>query len=103
MMTIRKNLMLAHGDNWGLSTFVVRVDWPDQSEVSYSSPVISHAADHLHSRPWALYWLDRFSKKGVEGPKERSKSGRPTEITKEVDIKIRSELLENKQDGVQNK
>jgi hypothetical protein len=32
--------------------------------------VPAHAADELHrSRPWALYWLGRFSKEGIEGLK----------------------------------
>ena len=54
----------------------------------------AHAADELHrSRPWALYWLDRFSKEGINGLKDRSKSGRPTEIPKEVAVRIRKELL----------
>jgi putative transposase len=58
----------------------------------------AHAADELHrSRPWALYWLDRFSKEGVEGLKNRSKTGRPSKIPKEVVIRIRTKLLESKQ------
>jgi len=58
----------------------------------------AHAADELHrSRPWALYWLERFSKEGIDGLKDRSKSGRPSEIPKELAISIRKELLESKQ------
>jgi putative transposase len=58
----------------------------------------AHAADELHrSRPWALYWLDRFSKEGIDGLKDRSKSGRPPEIPEELAIRIRRELLESKQ------
>jgi transposase len=42
---------------------------------------IEAAADGLHrSRPWASYWLDSFSKEGIDGLKDRSKSGRPAEI-----------------------
>jgi putative transposase len=59
----------------------------------------AHAADELHrSRPWALYWLNRFSKEGINGLKDRSKSGRPTEIPKEVAVRIRKELLGSKQE-----
>jgi putative transposase len=59
----------------------------------------AHAADELHrSKPWALYWFDRFSKEGIDGLKDRSKSGRPPEIPEELDIRIRRrELLEGKQ------
>ena len=58
----------------------------------------AHAADELHrSRPWALYWLDRFSKEGIEGLKDRSKTGRPPKIPEELAIRIRTKLLESKQ------
>ena len=50
----------------------------------------AHAADDLHRR--ALYWLDRFSKEGIEGLKDKSKTGRPPKIPKELAIKIRREL-----------
>ena len=54
----------------------------------------AHAADELHrSRPWALYWLDRFSKEAVEGLKDRSKTGRPPKIPEELAIRIRTKLL----------
>jgi putative transposase len=55
----------------------------------------AHAADEPHrSRPWALYWLDRFSKEGIDGLKERSKSSRPPKIPEELANRIRKELLE---------
>ena len=58
----------------------------------------AHAADELHrSRPWALYWLERFFKEGIAGLKDRSKSGRPPEIPEKLAIMIRKELLECKQ------
>jgi putative transposase len=44
-----------------------------------------------------LDWLDRFSKEGINGLKDRSKSGRPSEIPKEVAVRIRKELLGSKQ------
>ena len=49
------------------------------------------------SKPWASYWLDRYNKEGIDGLKDRSKSGRPPEIPKELAIRIRKELLESKQ------
>jgi transposase len=52
----------------------------------------------LHrSKPWASYWLDRYDKEGIDGLKDRSKSGRPPEIPEELAIGIRKELLEGKQ------
>jgi putative transposase len=44
-----------------------------------------------------LYWLDRFSKEGVEGLKDRSKTGRPPKIPEELAMRIRTKLLESKQ------
>ena len=32
------------------------------------------------SKPWASYWRDRYNKEGIDGLKDRSKSGRPPEI-----------------------
>ena len=57
----------------------------------------AHAADELHrSRPLSLYWLDRFSKEGINGIKDRSKSGRPTKIPTEVAVRIRKGPLASK-------
>jgi len=56
------------------------------------------AARELHrSRPWASYWLERFSKEGVNGLKDRPRSGRPSKLRAEVAMKIRGTLSESKQ------
>ncbi len=34
------------------------------------------------SNPWALDWLKRYDKEGIEGLKDRTKSGRPPELSK---------------------
>jgi len=66
-------------------------------KVKHDDMLPAHAADELHrSRPWSLYWLDRFSREGINGIKDRSKSGRPTKIPKEVAVRIRKELLGSK-------
>ena len=44
-----------------------------------------------------LYWLDKFSKEGVGGLKDRSKTGRPPNIPEELAMRIRTKLLESKQ------
>ena len=50
------------------------------------------------SKPWASYWLDRYNKEeGIDGLKDRSKSGRPPEIPEELAIRVRKGLLEGKQ------
>jgi putative transposase len=58
----------------------------------------AHVVKAIHrSKPWASYWLDRYNKEGIDGLKDRSKSGRPSEIPEELAIGIRKELLEGKQ------
>ena len=58
----------------------------------------AHVVKATHrSKPWASYWLDRYNKEGIDGIKDRSKSGRPTKIPKELAVRIRKELLESKQ------
>ncbi len=39
-------------------------------KVENENVIPAYAADELHrSRPWALYWLDRFSEEGLEEAK----------------------------------
>jgi putative transposase len=41
-------------------------------KVKYDNLIPAYASDELHrSRPWGLYWLDRFLQEGVEGLKNR--------------------------------
>ena len=43
-------------------------------KVEYDNIIPAYASDELHrSRPWGLYWLDRFSQEGVEGLKNKLK------------------------------
>ncbi len=43
-------------------------------KVKYDNVIPAYAADELHrSRPWGLYWLDRFYEEGIEGLKDRQK------------------------------
>src|SRR3954471_3825791 len=55
------------------------------------------ARDLHRSRAWASDWLKRYSKEGIEGLKDRTKSGRPTEIPEETSYQIKKELQESKQ------
>lgn len=67
-------------------------------KVKYENVIPAYAADELHrSRPWGLYWLDRFSQEGVEGLKNRPKSGRHQDIPEEKIHEIKNELASNKQ------
>ena len=49
--------------------------------VVYNNIIPAHATKDLHrSRAWASDWLKRYSEEGIDGLKDRTKSGRPTEI-----------------------
>jgi transposase len=67
-------------------------------KVEHDNFIPAYAADELHrSRPWALYWLDRFSEEGLEGLRDRTKSGRPPDISEETIYEIKNELASSKQ------
>jgi putative transposase len=42
-------------------------------------------------------WLKRFREEGIEGLRDRPKSGRPPDIPKEIVYKIKSQLSSSKQ------
>ena len=67
--------------------------------VKYNNVIPAYAsADELHrSRPWGLYWLNRFSQEGVEGLENRPKSGRHPDISEEKVSEIKNELASSKQ------
>jgi putative transposase len=44
-----------------------------------------------------LYWLKRYREEGVEGLKNRPKSGRHQDIREETVYEIKNELASNKQ------
>ena len=57
----------------------------------------SVAEKELHrSRWWAYKWLKRFDNVGLEGLKNKHRSGRPPEVSEETSTMIRRELSENK-------
>ena len=47
------------------------------------------------SNPWASDWLKRYDKEGIKGLRNRTKSGRPSEISEEISYQIKKELKEN--------
>lgn len=58
----------------------------------------SRIAKELHrSRTWASDWLARYKKEGVEGLKDRHKSGRPPKLPLEIAVRIKKKLKESKQ------
>ena len=55
-------------------------------------------AEEMHrSNPWASNWLKRYDDEGIEGLKDRTKSGRPSELSQEATYQIKKELKESNQ------
>ena len=58
----------------------------------------AHVAKELHrSKPWASYWLYRYSKEGIKGLRNKPKSGRIPQIPLEVSARVRKTLMESRQ------
>src|SRR5918992_1213656 len=53
------------------------------------------AKDIHRSRTWASDWLARYHKEGIAGLKDRPKSGRPSELSSEVILRIKKILKES--------
>ena len=49
------------------------------------------------SNPWASDWLKRYDKEGMQGLKDRTKAGRPPELSEEISYQIKKELKESSQ------
>jgi transposase len=60
-------------------------------------PAAQVARDLHRNRTWASDWLKRYREEGIEGLKNRSKSGRPPDTPQEIVYKIKNELLSSKQ------
>ena len=58
----------------------------------------ARVAKELHrSRPWASFWLERYRDKGVDGLKDKPRSGRPSKLSEQVQFEIKRELSSRKQ------
>ena len=47
------------------------------------------------TRTWAYKWLHRFDKDGLEGLKDKKRTGRPPNVPKDVMVMIRKELTDS--------
>jgi putative transposase len=66
--------------------------------VVYNGKLAAHVASEIHrSRSWACQWLKRYIQEGMDGLKDIPKSGRPTELSVDVEYKIKSILKESNQ------
>ena len=52
--------------------------------VVYQGKIYAHVAGDLHrNRAWACVWLKRYEKEGLEGLKNKPRTGRPSELSEE--------------------
>ena len=66
--------------------------------VVYQGKISADVARDLHrSKAWASDWLKRYDKEGMEGLKNKTKSGRSTEIPEDIVYQIKKELSISKQ------
>ena len=57
---------------------------------------IEDVAKELHRcRAWAYKWYKRYNYDGLDGLKDKERSGRPPDVPKEIMLKIRKELADN--------
>jgi putative transposase len=57
---------------------------------------IEDVAQELHKcRAWAYKWYKRYNEDGLDGLKDKERSGRPPDVPKEVMVKIRQELADS--------
>jgi transposase len=67
-------------------------------DVVYHGKIAAHVARDLHrNRSWACKWLKRYDEEGIEGLRDRPKSGRPTELPVEIEYEIKTILRESNQ------
>ncbi len=66
--------------------------------VIYENQITAQVARDLHrSKTWASDWLKRYREEGIEGLKDRTRSGRPPDISSEVIYEIKNELASRKE------
>lgn len=66
--------------------------------VVYQCMKAAHVARDLHRcKAWASNWLKRYYEEGIEGLKDRPKSGRHSQISEQTEYKIKTMLKESNQ------
>ena len=71
--------------------------------VAYHGMVAAHVAGDLHRcKAWASNWLKRYDEEGIEGLRDRPKSGRHSQMSEQTEYKIKA-ILKGKQPGLDNK
>ena len=64
--------------------------------VVYQGKISADVARDIHrSKAWASDWLKRYDREGMEGLKDRTKSGRPSKLSEETSYQIKQELKQS--------
>jgi putative transposase len=64
--------------------------------IVYYGMIDAHVATDLHrNRDWACVWLKRYDEEGLEGLKNKPRTGIPSELSKEIIYQIKKELKES--------
>jgi putative transposase len=57
----------------------------------------AHVVKEIHrSKPWGSYWLERYNKEGIEGLRDKPRSGRIPQIPLSISTRIRKTLRESR-------
>jgi putative transposase len=65
-------------------------------KVREDKQIPSRVVKEIHrSNPWASDWLKRYDKEGLDGLKDRTKTGRPPELSEQTSYQIKKELKES--------
>ena len=66
--------------------------------VVYHDKVAAHVVREIHrSRSWACQWLKRYGEEGMEGLKDKPRSGRRPQISEQIGYRIKTSLRESSQ------
>ena len=66
--------------------------------VAYHGMVAAHVARDLHRcKAWASNWLKRYDEEGMEGLRDRPKSGRHSQMSEQTEHKIKTMPRESSQ------
>ncbi len=65
--------------------------------VTIDKQIPSHIAKQIGKvRSWSYKWLERYEQDGINGLKDKPRSGRPSSISQQKLIKIQQKISENK-------
>ena len=68
--------------------------------VVYQGKISAQVASDLHrNRTWACAWLKRYEEEGLEGLKNKPRTGRPSELSEEDIYSIKTTLKERNNQG----